>query len=243
MFGYNVNYAKNPGVKYHHKVIYCPNQYKILNIYSHRSLESDIIGVTHLGAILDTYDIYSDWLKINHKGKIGYVQIVWNNEENTVQLVEPHNLDKNYDLVRDLEQKASYHKNKIIDFAKNSNTINVYEAPWTSSNVICHIAYGDKISICEKYDDWIKIIHQKKIGFMVRPRRENINENMNVIMPAMDPIKSLSENNCCVCFELISSKIALVPCGHTEICPECVDKLHQRKCPVCMLQFSQYIRL
>jgi len=64
---------------------------------------------------------------------------------------------------------------------------------------------------------------------------ENVNESM------ID-----SKNNtveCCICFEALTNKIALVPCGHTTFCSECIDKLREKKCPICMQRYRSVISI
>jgi hypothetical protein len=41
------------------------------------------------------------------------------------------------------------------------------------------------------------------------------------------------KDKCATCCEKIISKIALIPCGHTQICKECFDKMKSNICPIC----------
>jgi len=50
-------------------------------------------------------------------------------------------------------------------------------------------------------------------------------------------------NECCVCFEKIKKRVALVPCGHTNICVACIEKLSEKKCPMCNSNFSHNIHI
>jgi len=49
--------------------------------------------------------------------------------------------------------------------------------------------------------------------------------------------------NCCVCFENIKFKIGLVSCGHTAICEQCASNVDNKKCPICMTSFTQFIKI
>ncbi len=42
-------------------------------------------------------------------------------------------------------------------------------------------------------------------------------------------------NDCCICFQIINKKFALVPCGHSCFCDACYRKLfnNSNRCPIC----------
>lgn len=50
-----------------------------------------------------------------------------------------------------------------------------------------------------------------------------------------------NEDTCVVCMNDINQKIALVPCGHTNLCKECTQSL--KECPTCRQVISSVIRL
>ncbi len=59
---------------------------------------------------------------------------------------------------------------------------------------------------------------------------------------------NLSENNentteCCICMTQYKQKCALTPCGHTQMCFDCYNKLQKKKCPLCNTQINSIIKL
>ena len=73
-------------------------------------------------------------------------------------------------------------------------------------------------------------------------------ENNNITKSTDDhhtiPRLSLPQSNnkeCCICFENIADKYALVPCGHTSTCGICVQKIE--KCPICVTSVTNSIRI
>ena len=49
-------------------------------------------------------------------------------------------------------------------------------------------------------------------------------------------------NNCCICFEDIDIRYVLIPCGHSQICYNCINKL-DCICPICKKYFDNHIRV
>jgi len=70
------------------------------------------------------------------------------------------------------------------------------------------------------------------------------NVNRKVIKTATNAYKLIETKHdgseCCVCFEPILQKIALVPCGHTSVCADCCDI---DKCPLCRQTIEKTIKL
>lgn len=48
--------------------------------------------------------------------------------------------------------------------------------------------------------------------------------------------------NCCVCFDPIKEKYALVPCGHINVCKLCY-KHNIKKCPTCRKDITSFIKI
>lgn len=46
---------------------------------------------------------------------------------------------------------------------------------------------------------------------------------------------------CVVCFDDITKKKALVPCGHTNVCSTCFEKLKNKSCPTCRKEIIMHI--
>ena len=51
------------------------------------------------------------------------------------------------------------------------------------------------------------------------------------------------DNECAVCMLDNKNKIAIIPCGHTQICEKCISKFVNKTCPICRNHFDNYVRL
>lgn len=71
-------------------------------------------------------------------------------------------------------------------------------------------------------------------------------ENGSIINDTWLNGKSLNNKihdiNCCICFEHLNIIYILIPCGHSQICYKCIDKL-DHKCPICTKYFDNHIRV
>tara|TARA_R100001163_G_C5068064_1_gene207778 strand:+ start:783 stop:1622 length:840 start_codon:yes stop_codon:yes gene_type:complete len=50
-----------------------------------------------------------------------------------------------------------------------------------------------------------------------------------------------NEFECCVCLEKILQRFTLIPCGHTNVCENCIDKLE--KCPNCRIILTDTMKI
>ncbi len=69
---------------------------------------------------------------------------------------------------------------------------------------------------------------------------ETKNEEIDDSYPKSNIEDIQKDNICIVCFDNISQKYVLVPCGHTKICGNCIPRLIN--CPICRKRIGQYIR-
>jgi hypothetical protein len=77
------------------------------------------------------------------------------------------------------------------------------------------------------------------------------NERNNTIHIAIVPSDNKtreSSHNCCVCLEPINGIFALIPCGHTNVCPTCFENLKKNEqniieCPICRQNVNNHIRI
>jgi len=67
--------------------------------------------------------------------------------------------------------------------------------------------------------------------------------NSSIINQEQQLTSETSNEFCCICFEKIKKRVALVPCGHTNICVLCVEKLCEKKCLICKSNFSNFIHI
>lgn len=50
-------------------------------------------------------------------------------------------------------------------------------------------------------------------------------------------------NECPICTETLVRRWAIIPCGHTQFCKDCVNKLPIRKCPICRTNIQAHVLL
>lgn len=66
------------------------------------------------------------------------------------------------------------------------------------------------------------------------PSNVHINTDVSVEPNAKD---------CLICLETIEQRYALLPCGHTQFCKDCINKINNRKCPMCMQIIRSHVKL
>ena len=65
----------------------------------------------------------------------------------------------------------------------------------------------------------------------------------NITEDSQENIKNKNTEECCICIIQYNQKYALVPCGHTQMCFNCYNKLQQKKCPLCKKQIERIIKI
>ena len=55
----------------------------------------------------------------------------------------------------------------------------------------------------------------------------------------------INSDECCICYEKLenSSRYALIPCGHTQYCEACIDKLPNNTCGICKLRYTSKFKI
>jgi len=61
---------------------------------------------------------------------------------------------------------------------------------------------------------------------------EIINDTIEALITAQNNAKKDHGKDCCICFTEIKVKIALIPCGHTQTCESCIEKINNT-CSIC----------
>jgi Na+-transporting NADH:ubiquinone oxidoreductase subunit NqrC len=93
-------------------------------------------------------------------------------------------------------------------------------------------------------------IQQQKLEKIRESKIENmINsvQNTQIQQQKSEEIRESKIENrndeCSICMLDIKHKIAMVPCGHTRICEECIGKLDRKNCPFCESKIDNYIKI
>ena len=66
----------------------------------------------------------------------------------------------------------------------------------------------------------------------------NLEAEIKVIKTSSDK----KENNCKICFTN-SIEIAIIPCGHLQLCYECFSKINDGKCPFCKQEMEGILKV
>jgi chromosome segregation ATPase len=48
-------------------------------------------------------------------------------------------------------------------------------------------------------------------------------------------------DECCICMNKLTERYVLIPCGHTQTCDKCIDKV--TKCPLCKKVFKKVLKV
>jgi hypothetical protein len=115
------------------------------------------------------------------------------------------------------------------------------------------ITYGDKTGYVQLHLGEFKIIEPMHNGCQIERnliRIDSLSSETNVssvnaqsIANNTQPTSNNAKTECTICFNEITHRIALVPCGHMKFCSDCIDRLPNKKCPICTQKFRSYIKL
>ena len=124
------------------------------------------------------------------------------------------------------------HNNIIISSELNiTNMANIYFIKWISVERFKGSQDG-KTYIYNIKNNVIKLVDENEC--LMGSQDGKVKKNV---------IKLVDENEkeCSICMTYIKKKIALVPCGHTDICQECSNKI--KTCPICKSEIEKVIRI
>jgi hypothetical protein len=93
-------------------------------------------------------------------------------------------------------------------------------------------------------------IHHESRNCGIMPKISKINvilkknkSNLQPILPPQPILIDSTHVNCVVCLESVSELTALIPCGHTQTCGECIAKLSSKICPICKSKFKSQMKV
>lgn len=93
-------------------------------------------------------------------------------------------------------------------------------------------------------------IHHESRHCGIMPKISKINVMLNKTKSnatSISPPKPIPVDSthviCAVCLEPVSELTALIPCGHTQTCKECVSKLSSKICPICKSKFKSQMKV
>jgi hypothetical protein len=106
--------------------------------------------------------------------------------------------------------------------------------------------YGDIIDVIQivENNEWLMFNFEKnKIGYI-----KQTYDNQTIVEKVIDEqinttIKNENEeqNICCICYNKLEYIHALIPCGHTSTCIQCINKID--KCAICTKKITGNLRI
>ena|SRR5579863_2318757 len=137
-------------------------------------------------------------------------------------------------------------KYMIIYYPNEPGTLNIRQGPSIDANSIGTAFYGDIYDVYKIINnEWIQIMYEFHIAYI-----KIICNGRIAVMDCTDILRLTDsmgikgptiEFGCRICFEDIKEKYVLLPCAHTRICKNCLDKLTE--CPVCREKIVERLRI
>ena len=129
-------------------------------------------------------------------------------------------------------------KDNILIFSESGDNYNYYDIARNTAidvgNFVCWLP--DSLSF---FEDQAVLTN---VNIINQPSN-NTSTASNIILKSFSKEASDSlEDRCIVCFELFVNKIALVPCGHTQISEKCTLKV-DNTCLLCRQKFTSVMKI
>ena len=113
-----------------------------------------------------------------------------------------------------------------------------------------YLVPGNIISMTIKYSSIWKMPGKSLYGALpklVAITIKNPTPIENPMTIETDSLQPLLQDNiqitCTICFEPTTEHIAFVPCGHAQICKECLMKITDKKCPICRKKYQSILTI
>lgn len=140
-------------------------------------------------------------------------------------------------------------------------------APLTTSETVGQAWYNDVFTLAHPVElldasdnKWIKIVYREsdaylfcvpdsnELEYLTQPKKQEKQEKQEKpekaeICKSYATTKESNDIHCCICFDPITTPLALVPCGHTQFCEQCVKTGNWKSCPLCNQHIERYINL
>ncbi|HDR4723907.1 SH3 domain-containing protein [Bacillus cereus group sp. Sample62] len=129
-------------VKYENQVTVNTNT---LRVRTQPNTFSAIMGRVYEGEVLQVIGEENSWLKINHKGKTGYVSSEFVSENNV-----------------SAKTNVSMSRSKTV----TANVLRVRTQPNTSSAIMGRVYEGKALQVIGEENGWLKINHNGKVGYV-----------------------------------------------------------------------------
>ncbi len=148
--------------------------------------------------------------------------------DNLVQLAHNVRIGENCIIVYDANDMTEVFKQYGVTNPEKANANGKYIAFTTvgssQKSFVCDITSG-------------RIIYETE-GSFYRWHKDHIYVANKLIHKI---VKIVDTNECVICAERLADRYAIVPCGHTSICYDCIKKV--TKCPICNGDITMHIKL
>lgn len=144
-----------------------------------------------------------------------------------------------------LSNNFMFIKKKVFDTNKFEKILD-NNVGFSFDNIICSSRY----IVCEEYQD--KVVEytlydtkSTKDIYVFGTPIMMIDDVLYVKKPhdIELQIPKTKESECCICFEEITERYVLTPCGHTNTCKSCHDKNKSKRCAICRTKIKEYVKL
>ena len=223
-----------------------------INIVTHKKLAIKTVP----GVIILSFDRFKNAIKKTTPVRI-YSQIYLENK--SMDLISTINF---YGQPNDGHYVAHVYRNKRWYKMDYSSVQPVSTDDVLNSSTICMAIYQQKTqfnfnNLVQPVDSEIenlkRLIERSFVESSVGPDLQKIYHTLlqknGELQKSVETLESKLEksdeenNNCGVCMLKIVQKIVILPCGHTQICETCVNKLDRKKCPFCKSNFVNYTKI
>ena len=160
-----------------------------------------------------------------------------------------------YTLIKDVQfidpkapqEHSKSLQNEVMEFVKSSfiDPDHSFNEGYQRFSAECKHIFRDIIVNYPSYqnqarDNARQLIMQRRmsslniLGNQANMPQQNVHSHIDMTKPKHDnPHHEPSKHdvNCCICTESISTRVALIPCGHASYCVECSNKIEQ--CAIC----------
>jgi len=106
------------------------------------------------------------------------------------------------------------------------------------------ININDKALLIKDLNQIKKIIKENITDFVFR-YNYYFKDTVYNIYPILEKINikyqtDINDNSCDICFETITERIVLLPCGHATFCKNCILSLRRNSCPKCNKEINTF---
>lgn len=121
-------------------------------------------------------------------------------------------------------------KTQIILYCTVTDRKNIIEKQINGVSHYGDIIYPTRPNIMERREN-SEITELGDNHIAITMHTENKTQHATLLYKLIEDTNVDEKDQCCVCFHFTEKNMALIPCGHTQFCENCIGLL--KKCPLC----------